>query len=71
MEADPRYLDAPPPSCSEILEILSSKLEKPFITPVHLMELSGIHDGAVDYEALQDYAVFRQAFGPEWGIGGV
>ena len=25
----------------------------------------------MDYEALQDYGVFRQAFGPEWGIGGL
>ena len=47
-----------------------SKLEKPFITPVHLTELNGLHDGALDNEALQDYAIFRQAFGPEWGIGG-
>ena len=49
---------------------LTAKLEKPFITPEHLSELSGVHDGAVDYEALQDYGVFRQAFGTEWGIGG-
>ena len=38
--------------------------------PLHLAELQGLHDGTVDYEALQDYAVFRQSFGPEWGIGG-
>ena len=43
---------------------------KPLITPAHLTELNGLHDGTVDYEALQDYAVFRQAFGPECGIGG-
>ena len=58
VEADPRFLDAPPPSCAEILEILSSKLEKPFVRPVRLTELNGIHDGAVDFEALQDYAIF-------------
>ena len=38
--------------------------------PVHLTELNGLHDGTVDFEALQDYDVFRKAFGPEWGIGG-
>ena len=36
---------------------------------VHLTELQGLHDGTVDYDALQDYVVFRQAFGPEWGVG--
>ena len=70
VEANPRFLDAPLPLCAEILAILSSKWEKPFITPVHLTELNIIHDGTVDYEALRDYAIFRQAFGPEWGIGG-
>ena len=40
------------------------------ITQAHLTERQGLHDGAVDYEAHQDYAVFRQSFGPEWGIGG-
>ena len=70
VEAGPRFLDAPPLSCAEILSILSAKLEKPFITPVHLTELYGLHDGTVNYEALQDYAIFCQAFGPEWGMGG-
>ena len=70
IEADPRFLSSPPPTCAEILTILSSKLGKLFITPEHLTELHGLHDGTVDYEALQDYAVFRQSFGPEWGIGG-
>ena len=35
-----------------------------------LYHACALHDGAVDYEALQNYAIFRQAFGPEWGIGG-
>ena len=39
IEADPRFLNSPPPTCAEILTILSSKLGKLCITPAHLTEL--------------------------------
>jgi len=64
---NPEAIDLPPPSVAEIQAILTSITKQPFLTPDHFRDRTGLHDGTLRWEDVQDYKAFREHY-RDWGI---
>ena len=61
--------DQPMPTAEEILEAVNKAMATPHTTPGERREITGINDGSVKWEDIQDYLTFRQVFS-RWKLPG-
>ena len=61
--------DQPMQTVEEIQEAISKTMEIPHTTSEEWREITGIHDGSVKWEDIQNYLTFRQVFS-SWKLPG-